>query len=89
MKHNFRNVIAFILVISVAFSVIALPVHAEAGFSEALREDDDLGWTGIVLTVSMMVSTIILAPVLLVLTLIFGVEAATDMLQSFFVNLTN
>ena len=88
MKHNFKSIIAFIIVISVMFSVVAIPAHAEAGLSEALREDgDDLGWLVVIATVFIVIGTIILLPVLLVLSLIIGVEATTDMLQSFYANL--
>ena len=87
MKYNIKKIIALIIVMSVVFSVVAIPVRAEAGISEAAREGDDLGFFGVVLGVFMIVGTIILFPVLLVLSLIVGEEAATDMLHSSFSNL--
>ncbi|MBO5716051.1 MAG: hypothetical protein J6S23_06625 [Clostridia bacterium] len=87
MKHNFKNIIAFIIVMSVVFSVVAIPVRAEAGISEAVREGDDLGIFGVFLSAFVVVGTIILFPILLVLSLMFGEEAATDMLHNALGNL--
>ena len=82
MKHNFKNIIAIIIVMSVVFSVVAIPVRAEAGISEAVREGDDLGIFGVFFGAFVVIGTIILFPILLVLSLIVGEEAATDMLHN-------
>ena len=87
MKYNFKNIIAFVVVMAVMISVVAIPVRAEAGISEAVREGDDLGIFGVFFCAFVVIGTIILFPILLVLSLIVGEEAAIDMLHSSFSNL--
>ena len=82
MKYNFKNIIAFVVVMAVMISVVAIPVRAEAGISEAVREGDDLGIFGVFFCAFVVIGTIILFPILLVLSLIVGEEAATDMLHN-------
>ena len=82
MKYNFKNIIAFVVVMAVMISVVAIPVRAEAGISEAVREGDDLGIFGVFFGAFVVIGTIILFPILLVLSLIVGEEAATDMLHN-------
>ena len=38
MKYNIKNIIAFVVVMAVMISVVVIPVRAEAGISEAVRE---------------------------------------------------
>ena len=87
MKKRLKNTIALVIVMSVILSIVAIPVHAEAGLSEALREDDDLGLFGVGITVFMVLGSVILIPILLVSALIFGEEATIDTLHDVLGNL--
>ena len=70
MKKRLKNTIALVIVMSVILSIVAIPVHAEAGLSEAMRLDSESDLFDVLLFILLLPSIIFTTFVLIVETIV-------------------